>query len=361
MAGAVLSYHTCVRLQRLGPERRHKIVNGATSRAAHARLFERNPALNRLELGPPPAPAPLPNPARIAFWNAERCKHPGPSAALLRRAGADAILLCEMDMGMARTGQVHTTRDLAERLKQGYVFAVEFRELGLGNEIEQARHAGAQNRDGLHGAGILAPCPLQRPVLMRLEADGAWFDGKNGERRIGGRIAIATMVEIAGVAIALVSVHLESHGDPVQRAGQMRDLIEAVDAYAGDAPVLIGGDFNTKSVPRDQFWDPDKRRDAMAADPLRLIDPVPHEPLFEVAAGAGYDWVACNRPGPTERLLPHEPRAPLARLDWFFCRGLAAADPEIHPAVDAEGGAISDHDLLVVTISPETPDEVRHI
>ena len=91
----------------------------------------------------------------------------------------------------------------------------------------------------------------------------------------------------------------------------------------------------------------------LAADPKRLIDPVPHEPLFEVAAAAGYDWAACNRPGPTDRMLPHEPREPLARVDWFFSRGLAAIEPETHPAVDDEGRPISDHDLLAVAISPE--------
>ncbi len=355
MAGAILSYHTCDRLPSIEPERRRELVNGAMSRAAHGPLFEAMDALHELEVGQPPMAAALPNPARIAFWNAERCKHPGASVALLRRAGTDASLLCEMDIGMARSSQRHTIGYLAQSLDQGYVFGVEFLELGLGDRAEQATYDGQQNNAGLHGASILAPCPLQRPVLMRLEADGAWFDGRNGERRIGGRVAVAATVEIGGVAVVLVCVHLESHGDPVQRAAQMQVLIDAVDTYAGDAPVLIGGDFNTKAAPRDQSLDLARRREMLAADPQRLLDPVPHEPLFAVASGAGYDWAACNRPGPTKRLQSHEPRTPLARLDWFFSRGLAAIEPEIHPAVDDEGRPISDHDLLAVAISPEIP------
>ena len=355
MAGAILSYQTCDRLPSIEPERRRELVNGAASRMAHGPLFEAMHSLHLLEVGEPPAAAALPNPARIAFWNAERCKHPEASAALLRRAGADASLLCELDIGMAHTGQRHTIGDLAQSLDQGYLFGVEFLELGLGNGIEQTTHEGEQNKSGLHGAGILVPCPLQRPVLMRLEADGAWFDGNNGEPRIGGRVAVAATVEIGGGAVALVSVHLESHGDPAQRANQTQVLIDAVDAYAGDAPVLIGGDFNPKSMPRDQFEDLAQRRELMAADPKRLIDPVPHEPLFETAAAAGYDWAACNRPGPTDRLLPHEPHEPLARVDWLFSRGLAAIVPETHPAVDHLGRPISDHDLLAVAISPEIP------
>ena len=80
-----------------------------------------------------------------------------------------------------------------------------------------------------------------------------------------------------------------------------------------------------------------------------------YEPLFDLAAAAGYDWAACNRPGPTQRSRPDgTPKPPFGRLDWFFTRGLDAGDPETLPAVDESGSANWDHELLVVTVSPRT-------
>ena len=82
----------------------------------------------------PPA---SPTRARIAFWNAERLKYPAPTGALLRSLEADAILLCELDLGMARSGNRHTIADLANSLDAGHVFGVEFVELDLGDARER--------------------------------------------------------------------------------------------------------------------------------------------------------------------------------------------------------------------------------
>ena len=54
------------------------------------------------------------------------------------------------------------------------------------------------------------------------------------------------------------------------------------------------------------------------------------------------------RPDPA----PGPPARPLGRIDWFFTRGVAAADPATIAAVDAAGAAISDHELISVTITP---------
>ena len=171
-----------------------------------------------------------------------------------------------------------------------------------------------------------ARCALERPAVIRLETTGDWFDGRHGERRVGGRIAIAATVRIEGVAVTLVSVHFESHGDPAQRASQIGRLIEAIEAYAPGRPVLIGGDLNTSTVSRD--W-----ARGTGVKPVlpeeRVLDPVPFEPMFEVAAAHGYDWRACNALNvPTQRTRPDgTPAPPLGKIDWFLCRGLCASDP----------------------------------
>jgi len=332
----------CAALLRLSPTRE----SYAAALARHRPLFD------RVELAPPPAAGTLAGPARIAFWNAERGKDLEASAALLGGLAADALLLCELDLGMARSGQVHTTRALAEHFGTGYAFAVEFLELGLGDAREQAWHAGEVNRAGLHGAAILSAFALERPAVIRLETTGDWFDGRHGERRVGGRIAVVATLMIDGVPVALVSVHFESHGDPAQRAAQMGRLIEAIDAYAPDQPVLIGGDLNTSTVSRD--WARGTGvKPVLPAE--RVLDPVPFEPMFEVAAAHGYDWRACNALGvPTQRTRPDgTPAPPLGKIDWFLCRGLVASDPATLAAVDARGVAISDHEVLVVTIAPD--------
>ncbi|MDX1541257.1 MAG: endonuclease/exonuclease/phosphatase [Geminicoccaceae bacterium] len=316
---------------------------------------------DRVEVTPPPRALPAPEGAvRIAFWNAERGKFLEPSARLLGSTGAAAHLLVELDVGMARSGQRHTARELARRLDAGCAFAVEFLELGLGDAKERQWHAGEVNRQGLHGAAILSPHRLERPAVVRLETQGGWFDGERGERRLGGRIAVLATLRIGGVPVTLASVHLESHSDPAGRAAQTLVLLDAIDAYAPDQPVLIGGDFNTCTI--DRTWARGTGAKPVL-DPTRLLDPVAHEPLFEAMAGRGYDFERCNTLGvATQRTRPDgTPAPPLGRIDWFFSRGLLATEPATIAAVDQGGTAISDHEVLVLTISPKPTAEVMPV
>lgn len=323
----------------------------ATAEAHGGALQQHQELFDRLEVAPPPAPEPPAGAARIVFWNAERGKYLDASARLLGELDAAALLLCELDLGMARSDQHHTTRELAARLGAGYAFGVEFLELGLGDARERDWHQGEANEAGLHGAAVLTRSALERPALIRLEAGGDWFDGRHGERRVGGRIAIAATLRVAGTPITLVSVHFESHGDPAQRAEQLKKLLDAVDAYAPTQPALIGGDINTSTISRD--W-----ARGTGVKPVlpreRVLDPVPYEPLFEVAAARNYDWRACNALGvPTQRTRPDgSPAPPLGKIDWFLARDLDVAEPATIPAIDRTGQAISDHDVLAVTICP---------
>jgi len=314
--------------------------------------------LRQTEFVEPPQTIPPAEEVRVLFWNAERGRYLDESAVLLAGQGAAINLLCELDFGMARSFERHTARELADRLGQGYAFAVEFLELGLGDEREQARHAGEHNAHGFHGSAILSPHRLGDPVLIRLERDGHWFVGEGGdrggrgERRVGGRIAQAATLTIAGTPVVFAVVHFESHSDPDHRAGQMTDLLQAIESYAPGTPAIIGGDFNTSSAPRATAKRPGGLDSLLAEDPDRLMQPMRHEPLFAVARDAGFDWKGCNDGKQTQRLRDGEPERPLGRIDWFFARGLAVSEPVTIPAVDAAGHAISDHDALAVTVRP---------
>jgi endonuclease/exonuclease/phosphatase family metal-dependent hydrolase len=321
----------------------------------HAEALERLPALHAIEVGAPPTPAEAPaRPARIAFWNAERLKYGAASARLVRSLGADALLLAEVDLGMARSGNGHTLRDLARAVGAGYVLGVEFVELGLGDARERGWHAGQTNESGLHGGGLLSPHALLRPALVRLETSGRWFDGRLDERRIGGRIAVMAELAVMGRPVLLVAVHYESHTDPADRLEQTRVLLDAVEGYAQGGPVLIGGDFNTNTFDVMKPERLGRLEAALAADPDRLVDPVRYEPMFELLGRQGYDWQSCNVAlAATQRTRPDgTPQPPFGKIDWLFSRGLRCSAPAIVPAVDARGVAISDHEILIVSVEP---------
>ena len=322
--------------------------------AFHA-AFAGMTCLDQIEQRPPPTSHAAPiNSARILFWNAERLKFPEPSAAMIRRANPDAVILCELDLGMARTGNRHTTADLAATLDAGYVYAVEFVELDLGDERERGWFAGQRNDAGVHGAGLISARPLLDPRILRLENSGRWFDGAFGERRVGSRIAVMASLAVAGLPVLLVSVHYESHTDPDDRLDQTRVLLDGIDRDFPGRPVLIGGDFNTNTLDRSKHDRADIVRAAVQADPMRLLMPSQYEPMFAELARRGYDWERCNVLGAqTQRTRPDgTPAEPLGRIDWFFARGLACSDPAVIPATDDNGVAISDHEALAVTIRP---------
>jgi endonuclease/exonuclease/phosphatase family metal-dependent hydrolase len=273
---------------------------------------------------------------------------------MIRRANPHAVILCELDLGMARSGNRHVTADLTDALDAGYLYAVEFVELDLGDARERRWFAGQSNDVGLHGAGLVSARPLLDPRLVRLEHSGRWFDGAFGERRVGSRIAVMASLEVAGEPILLVSVHYESHTDPGDRLAQTRVLLDAIDRDFPGRPVLIGGDFNTNTLDRSNHERPDLIRAALETDAERLVLPMRYEPMFAELSRRGDDWERCNVLGAlTQRTRPDgTPAEPLGRIDWFFARGLLCSDPAVIPAVDENGVAISDHEALVVTIRP---------
>jgi hypothetical protein len=255
---------------------------------------------------------------------------------------------------MARSGNRDCIAELSARLGQSYACALEFVELDLGDAREKREHAGETNLEGFHGAALIGDLALQRPFLIRIDVGGDWFDGSRGEPRVGGTIALGAQIVVDGVAVTAVSVHLESHGDPEERAGDMRRLLRLIDAYDAAAPVILGGDFNTSGLTRADRREGRRRwLDRVREQPQRLVRPQESEPLFADLAEAGYEWQACNIPDvPTTRYAGERAEQPRTKLDWFFTRRLEAGDPKIIPALLPDGSPSSDHDALAVSIRP---------
>ena len=202
---------------------------------------------------------------RVIEFNAERGKEWLQYADHLRNA--DIVLLNEMDIGMARSDQQHTTRLLAYHLGMNYVVGLEFIELTLGTEAEQNANRGKWNTHGIHGNAILARCKLQDARTFRDNLDSRYFSQKrlvlnaNGfEKRIGGRMGLFARVNVfssqrassalkSSVAarhkvIALGAVHKVDH-----QTQQMRSYIGTGAAIvAGDQPINTCSTINLSLV-----------------------------------------------------------------------------------------------------------------
>ncbi|WP_454855752.1 hypothetical protein [Rhizobium binxianense] len=158
----------------------------------HDRLAGQLPALSAIEVARSRAAdtAPTGNNTTVAAWNAERLKYHAPSVELVRRSGADVLLLSEADLGMARAGNRHTVAELARDLDMSYVYGVEFVELGLGDSREREWHANETNSVGFHGNALLTRLPIQDAALIRLDDGGVWWtDARDGQGRLGSRMA----------------------------------------------------------------------------------------------------------------------------------------------------------------------------
>lgn len=320
------------RLPGVTPDQRQAILSAPRTTEAHQAFMADIPAMSLVETGGAPTEAAVPQVFTIAAWNVERCLFPEKSAALLAAQAPDVVLLTEVDCGMARTAQRHPTAEIATALGMHYAYGVEFFELGLGGETERPYCVDDHNEAGWHGNAVLSRAAPVSTALIRLDDHGHWYiDGPfswdRNQPRIGGRMAIASIIPTVAGNLCVISVHLESNADSAHRGRQMERLIEAIDRFAPDLPVIIGGDLNTGNNKDQPDW-----RD---------------ESLFDIARVQGFSWDN-NAEGMTTRrsfLTPHPTRA--MRLDWFASRGLSMDGASIVPALDPNGEPLSDHELIV--------------
>jgi len=323
------------RLQPVSEAERAEISAASRTSTAHRALLDRLPGMNAVQCGGQASVPHLPADFTVLAWNLERCLFPRDSAAHVAPWAPQVLLLSEMDHGMARTGQRHTTEDMARALGMAYAFGVEFFEMGLGGATERAFCEEDENRYGWHGNAILSAVPFEDATMFRLDDHGHWFipdaGGDAGQPRIGGRNAIAAILPGADGPICFVSTHLESNARARHRAKQFDRLMDEVDRFAPDMPVVIGGDLNTgNSTPPDDDWR--------------------NEPLFERAEARGYGW-SSTPAGVTTRpslITPHPARR--MKLDWLCARRLTCLRNAVLPSLDATGRPLSDHDAVLATL-----------
>lgn len=298
--------------------------------AAHDAYLSGLPCMTQIERGGVGGGAPLAFPFSIAAWNLERCLFPMASADLIRATGAAVVLLSEMDNGMSRTAQNHTTAVLAADLGMTYAYGVEFLELGLGSETEREFCCDALNEKGFHGNALMAAVGLNQPFMLRLPGQRHWFLRGGDQPRLGERMAIGAVIQTEAGPTLVVSTHLESVADAAGRARQMTGLIDAVEAQFPGLPVVIGGDLNTGNHIGGDFRDETLFAQAMARG---------------FAVQGGPETTMTTRPS----LITRWPERAM-KLDWFLTRGVVVGAVQIIPSLDAEGRPLSDHDLITCRI-----------
>jgi endonuclease/exonuclease/phosphatase family metal-dependent hydrolase len=321
------------------PDQRQEILTAPRTSEVHRSLLSGLPAMNAMQVGGEASVAQLPGQFTVAAWNVERCLFPEDTATHLKPIAPDVVLLSEVDHGMARTAQRHTTAEIARALGMVFAFGVEFHELDLGGPTERSFCIDEFNEYGWHGNAILSSVPFERTSLIRLDDHGHWFAPEAGaadpeQPRVGGRMAIAAVLPTANGPICVVSTHLESNAGVAHRHAQFNLLLQKIDAFAPGVPVLIGGDLNTGNhLPPDFDWR--------------------QETLFDLAEDQGYSW-AFTPPGLTTRpslITPHPDRK--MKLDWLAGRGFAPVESGILTSISASGTPLSDHDCVWSTIRPQ--------
>jgi hypothetical protein len=199
---------------------------------------------------------------RVIEFNAERGRYWLQAVKVLQELNADIIILNEMDIGMARSGQQHTTRLLAHALGMNYAWGLEFVELTRGNQQEQDATEGMENSMGLHGNAILSRCQIVDPLVIRGDDIEPYFSDRPGfinakgyEKRLGGR-----MVLLARLQGETIHAAAAGEGNPQKKylppATTTRSVVvgsthtlnkgkeygERIRQYIGTSPAIIAGD-----------------------------------------------------------------------------------------------------------------------
>jgi endonuclease/exonuclease/phosphatase family metal-dependent hydrolase len=198
-------------------------------------------------------------------------------------AGADVLVLDEVDKGVNRTKYHDVARDLAIALNMNYVYATEFIELdriylGIKNmdAVERPKFRSGEifgldpkRYLGLEGSAILSRYPIRGARIIRLPDTYDWYHEEiralselekvrrwTAEQvfqeqiarqvRRGGRMAVVADLEVpqspTGI-VTVISPHLEDYTDPKGRRRQMEFLLREIRSISN--PVILAGDFNT--------------------------------------------------------------------------------------------------------------------
>jgi endonuclease/exonuclease/phosphatase family metal-dependent hydrolase len=231
---------------------------------------------------------------KVVDWNIDRGLRLPAVIDFLADADADVLILQEVDINAQRTHRVNVAREIARKLRLNYVFGREFVELTQGSRASPA----------YHGQATLSRWRISNPRLIHFQRQSdfwkpRWFKPKlqTFQERLGGRIALAAEINIAGLSIVCYNLHLESRSNDDLRLAQLNEVIRDASKYDSTRVLVLAGDFN-----------------------LNASQTV----ISDVLTGAGFREAV-----PTARVPTTPPRHLLEagrHIDWAFVRGTVQAD-----------------------------------
>lgn len=280
------------------------------------------PEIDAIEVDNTIADAPPSETLRLIAWNLQRGRHWREASRLIQGhpdlKHPSVVFLSEMDLGMARSANEHTAREMALALKMNYAYAVEFLELTKG-EPQERRQSRGENTWGYHGNAILARHPLQEVSLVRFPGIERWVGSY--QSRLGGRMALLAAIHAGGRRVIVVCTHLETGYARARRRQQMGMLLQEVEGASRLAPVLLGGDLNA----------------------------TPDEALLKDVRRAGFLVEECN-----DLSAPTKYRGSRRHqhIDYILGRDVDVLEDEgTSPGVVGEE-SLSDHALVTVRVRP---------
>lgn len=178
---------------------------------------------------------------RVVDWNIDRGLKLTSIIDFLAERKADILTLQEVDINCRRTHRLNIAQEIARKLRLNYVFGREFVELTQGSKASPA----------LHGQATLSRWKISSPrvIHFRQQSDfwkPHWYLPKMEpfQERLGGRIALAAEIDIAGVALTSYNLHLESRGNDDLRLAQLEDVLRDALAYDSQQSIIVAGDLN---------------------------------------------------------------------------------------------------------------------
>ena len=182
-----------------------------------------------------PGEPPEKDTVRVVAWNLERGLRIDEQLPALDGFDADVFLISEADRGCARTNGRNVPYEVADVLGLNYVFAVEFVELPRPEPMGEATDSCE------HGNFVASRYPIGNVEVIRHRSNLSWYE--EGERRLGGRVAITADVKVGEKLLHATVVHFESK---IAQIDIQVDQAEETALHSLGRPYVrvVGGDTN---------------------------------------------------------------------------------------------------------------------
>lgn len=189
-------------------------------------------------------------------------------AELVRRTGADLVLLQEVDRNTQRSGPTDQPAVLA-RL--------------TGYSVAFGRTIGFQGGD--YGIALLSRWPIRRDTLIHLTVTAPLGLTTEGREQRG---VLLAMVDAPGGPLAVLNTHLDASREDVWRVQEIGGVLQAAAGVERGVPLIIGGDLNA----------------------------LPESPIHQRMGAAGFRdaWPECG----TGDGMTFPVNAPARRIDYLY-------------------------------------------